>query len=159
MQDLLVGRDRHRFGRVDHMLDVGLPDLPIAYGDHTVRVEAADMTARDAGVDRVDLAAGHQFGFLDRTLDRLRGRLDVHHHAALEAARRLGTDADELDAAVFGDLADQRHHFRGPDIESDDQLSVRLACHVFRQPSGVPSSSSIAATRVPLRQPVAKPFE
>ena len=51
-----------------------------------------------AGVHRVDLAAGHQLGFLDRALDRLHGRFDVDDDALLEAARGMRADADHLDA-------------------------------------------------------------
>ena len=38
--------------------------------------------------------------------------------------------ADHLDRLAGRVLADQRHHFRGADIESDDQRFVAFAVHV-----------------------------
>ncbi len=55
------------------------------------------MAAGDAGVDRVDLAARHQLGFLHGALDRHHGGLDIDHHALLQTARRMHTEADHLD--------------------------------------------------------------
>jgi hypothetical protein len=160
VQDLLVGRDGDRLGRVDHVLDIGGLDFLVADRNHAVRVEAAHVAASDARVDRVDLAAGHQLGFLDGALYRLHRRFDVDHHTALETARRLRADADDLDAAVGRDLSDQDHHFRGADVESDDELSFGFLRHAnsVHQPSGLSSSSSTAATLVPPRQPTANPF-
>ena len=83
VQNLLVGGDRDRLGRVDHVLDIAVRDLLVADRDDAVGVEAAHVAAGDAGVDRVDLAAGHQLGLFDRALDRLHGRLDIDHHAFL----------------------------------------------------------------------------
>ena len=89
VQDLLVGGNRHGLGGVDHMLDVAVGDLAVADGHDAVGVEAAHMAAGDAGEHRVDLAPGHELGFLDRALDRLHRGLDVDHDALLEAPRRL----------------------------------------------------------------------
>ena len=97
---LLVGGNRHGLGRVDHVLHVHIADLAIADRHHAVRVQAAHMAAGDAGVHRVDLAAGHQLGLFDGALDRLHGGFDVHHHALLQAARRMRTQAHDLDGAV-----------------------------------------------------------
>ena len=94
VQDLLVGGDGDRLGRIDHVLDVAVGDLRSRIADHAVGVEAAHVAAGDAGVHRVDLAAGHELGFLHRALDRLHRRLDVDHHAFLQAARGLRAQAD-----------------------------------------------------------------
>src|SRR5690606_30756783 len=82
------------------------------------------------GVHAADLAAGHQLGLLDRTLDRLHGRLDVDHHAALEPARFVAADADHLDRVAGGILAHQRHHLGGADVEANDEGFVAFAVHV-----------------------------
>ena len=87
-----------------------------------------DVAAGDAGVDALDLAAGHQLGFLDGALDRLHRRLDVHHHALLQAAGGVRTDADHLEHAVLGHLADDGDDLGGADVETDDHLCSG-ACH------------------------------
>ena len=92
-------------------------------------LQAADVAAGDAGVDRVDLAAGHQLGFLDRALDRLHGRLDVDDHAALQAARRVRADADDLDRPPRRDSPTMRDDLRRADVEADDQVSFSLSRH------------------------------
>src|SRR5690606_29126708 len=76
-----------------------------------------------------DLATGHQFGFLDRALDRVHRRLDVDHHAALEAVRRMGADADDFDRLARRVLADDGHDLRGADVEPDDQVLFGLGFH------------------------------
>lgn len=126
----MIGRDRDRLGRIDHMLDVDLLHFLVANGDDAVRVETANVAARNTGKDRVDLAAGHQLRLFDSALNRLHGRLDVHDHATLQTARGLRADADDFDAVVGGDLAHQRHHLGGADVQSDDELSVRFLRHV-----------------------------
>jgi hypothetical protein len=121
---------------------------------------AASITAGDTGVDRVDLATGHQLGLFDGALYRLHGRFDIDDDTALQSARRLRADADDLDTVVGRNLADQRHHFGGADVESDDELSFRFLCHAcsVRQPSVDSSNSSTAATLVLPRQPTEKPL-
>ena len=118
-----------------------------------MRVEAAHVAAGDAGVHRVDLAAGHQLGFFDRALDRLHGRLDVDDHALLQAARGMRADAQHLDAAVGADFADERDDLRRADVEPDDQAPVgplsHLAATVF---------VGVGARRAAPRQPIANPF-
>ena len=105
----------------------------------------------------VDLAVGHQLGLFDRALNRLHGRLDVDHHALLQAARGLRAHADDLDGALGGDLADQRQHLGGADVQSDDDVFVRLFLAIrcdasrpaWRRPSarGVPRPSSRPRSR------------
>ena len=98
VQDLLVGRNRDGARRVDHALDVFGRHFLVADRDDAVRVQAAHVAAGDAGVHRVNLAAGHQLRFLDGALDRLHRRLDVDDDAALQAARRMRAEADDFDA-------------------------------------------------------------
>jgi hypothetical protein len=69
VQQLLVGRDVDRFGRLDHARHVGRRHFLVLDGHHAAGIEAADMAARDAGIDIADLAVGHQLGFFQRALD------------------------------------------------------------------------------------------
>ena len=87
------------------------------------------MIAGDTGEHRMDLAAGHQLRFLDGSLDRLHGGLDIDHHAFFKAARRVRADTHDLQGAVCADLTDQRDHLGGPDIKPDNHSATLLACH------------------------------
>jgi hypothetical protein len=129
VQDLLVRRDRHRAGGVDDPVDVRLHHLVLLDGGDAVGVQAADMAAGDAGMHRVDLAAGHQLGLLDRALDGLHRGLDIHDDALLQAVRRMRADADDLDGVVGLDLADQRGDLRGADVEPDHQVLFTTSGH------------------------------
>ena len=129
-----VRGDRDRASRVDHAIDVAGRDFLVADRDDAVRVQAAHVTARNAGEHRVNLAAGHQLGFLDRALDRLHGRVDVDDDALLEPARRMRPDADHFDRAVGAELADDRNDFRSADVEADDQVSFDFSNHPGQRP-------------------------
>ncbi|MNN28543.1 hypothetical protein D3C81_1421190 [compost metagenome] len=87
VQDLLVGGNGHGLGRFQHTVQIAPAHFAFADRGDALRVAALHVVAGDGGVNRTDLAAGHQFGFLDGALDGLHRRFDVHHHAALEAAR------------------------------------------------------------------------
>src|SRR5699024_3200923 len=138
VEQLAVGRDRHRARRLQHLLEVAGSDFVVADGRGAVRILGFQMAARDRGVYRADVAAGHQLGFLDRTLDGMHGRFDVHHRAALQATRDVRADADHLDRFARGVLADDGHHLGGADVEADDQLFFTLAIHVAEAPPGAP---------------------
>jgi hypothetical protein len=86
------------------------------------------MAARDAGVDVADLAVGHQLGFFERALDRFDRRLDVDDHAFLQAPRLVLAESDDFVPSVGHHFGHHRHHFRGADVESDDQV-FRVFCH------------------------------
>ena len=118
VQDFLIGGDGHRLGGVDHALDVALHHLLVLDRDDAVRIEAAHVAAGDAGIHRVDLAAGHELGFLDRALNGLHGGLDVDHHALLQAARGMAADADDLQRAVGLDFADDGDDLAGADVQA-----------------------------------------
>src|SRR5258708_34291808 len=74
-------------------------------------------------MDRIDLDAGHQLGLLDRFLDRVDRRLEIHDDAAPNAARLGGADADDVDTDAVKNLSDDSRHFRGADVQSD-QVSL-----------------------------------
>ena len=89
VQYLLVRRNGNRARRVDDAVDIARADFVIADRDDAVRVQAAHVAAGDPSVDRVDVTARHELGFLDGALDRVHGRLDVDDDAFLETARRM----------------------------------------------------------------------
>lgn len=97
MQDALIGRNGHGLGGVEHALQIAPGYLAIADRHDPGRVLALHVVTGDRSVHRADFAAGHQLGFFDRALDRLHGGFDIHHHATLEAARLVRTDADHFD--------------------------------------------------------------
>ena len=134
VQDLLVRGNRHGPRGIDHAVDVAGRYLLVADRHDAVRVEAPHMTACDPGEHRVDLAARHQLGFLDRALDRLHGRIDVDDHALLETARRMRPDAHDLDRPLWGELAHDGNNFRRSDVESDNQVPLGTSSHRSLQP-------------------------
>ena len=105
VDDVAVDRQRDGARQLQHLVHVGGADLLVLDRHRARRVDALDVAARDADVDLRDLAAGHALGFEDRLLDRGHRRVDVDDDALLEAARRVGADADDVEA-VWADLAD-----------------------------------------------------
>ena len=129
MQHLLVRGNRQRPRRLDHPFDIARADLFVLDRHNAVGVEARDVRAGDAGEHRVNLAAGHELGLLDRALDRLHRGLDIHHHALLHAARRVVPDADDLDLARGANLGHDREHLGSTDVEAHNQFFVVFLCH------------------------------
>ena len=125
MDDLAVHRDGHRPGGVDHPLDILRGDLRALDGHDAAAVEAGDVPPGDAGVDRGDLTAGHELGFLHRLLDGLDRRLDVDDHPLAQPDRGVGADPDDADAVV-GNLAHHRADFGGADVQADDDVFPAL---------------------------------
>ena len=125
VQDLAVLRDVDRTCGVEHPRDVALPHFLVLHRHHALRIEAADVSAGDARVHRLDLAARHQLRFLDGAPDRGDGRLDVDHHAFAQPARRMRPDPDDVDA-FGGDFAHDAADLRGADVQPDKQLALLL---------------------------------
>src|SRR6266704_2575375 len=124
VQHLLVGRDRHRARRFDGALDVDRRHLLVLDRDHPRRVEALDVAAGDPGENALDLAVGHQLGFLERALDGVHRRLDVYDDALLQALGLVAAHADDVQAPVGKQFRDHRHHLGGADVQSDDEVVV-----------------------------------
>src|SRR3990167_1262903 len=129
VENFLVRRDGYSLGGVDDALQIGAVHFAVADGDDAVAVQAANVAAGDADINRVDLAAGHEFCFLDRALDGLHGGFDVHHNALLEAAGRTGAEADNFDSAIAFELADDRDDLGGADVEANDHFLGPAAGH------------------------------
>ncbi len=103
------------------MFHIGRGHFAVADRRDAVRIAAADVAAGNARVDRADFATGHEFGFLDRALDRLHSGFDIHHNAALEPVRGMRADADHLDGFARRVFANDRHDFRRADVQANDQ--------------------------------------
>ena len=87
-----------------------------------------------AEMHRADLDAGHQLGFLDRPLDRLDRGVEIDHDAALQPLRLGDAEADDVDAALVDELADDGADLRGPDVEPHHVALVSCQ-HVLLPPS------------------------
>ncbi|MCE3243810.1 MAG: hypothetical protein K0Q83_4317 [Deltaproteobacteria bacterium] len=59
MDYLLVGWNRHRFGRVQHPAQVSLTDLSGLDRNNAVAVEGFDVTSSDPGKNGIDFTPGH----------------------------------------------------------------------------------------------------
>ena len=130
VQHLLVRRNRQRPRGVDHPVHVRLRDLLVADRNDAVRVVALYVATGDARVDVIDLAAGHQLRLLHGAADGFDGGVDVHHHAALEAAGGAGADADDFDGVLGRHGADDGGDLGCADIQTDDQIPIfTLATH------------------------------
>src|SRR5690606_19319681 len=86
MQHLLVSRNIDCFGCLEHTRHVRCRDFLVLYGHHAAGVETANMASCDPREDIADLAVGHEFGLLERMLDRADGAFNVDHHAFTHAA-------------------------------------------------------------------------
>ena len=121
VQDLAARRQRHRFRRVDGSPDVLARDLAVLArdGNHAAAVESLDVRSRQRQVDRVDLDTSHELGLLDRLLDRVDCRLEVHDDAAPDSPRLGHAESHDVDAVAVEHLADHGGHLRGADVEAD----------------------------------------
>ena len=158
MQDLLIGRDRHRARRFDHRIDIARSDFAVADRDHADRVQGPDMAAGDADVCCAHPAVGHQLGGFDGAADRIDGVVDVDHHALLETARRRGAETDHLHRAGRRHFTDHRGHLRRTDVEADQVLGLSVLAHQCVVPSAG-LGEVLASGETPSFQPTEKPFE
>ena len=131
VQQLLIGRNVNRFCRLDDARHVGGRHFLVLDGHHAAGIEAADMAAGDARIHIADLAVGHQLGLFQRALDGLHRGLDIDHHAFFQALRFVLAQPDHFVAPVGHHFGYHRHHFRGADVEADDQV-FRVFCHFCR---------------------------
>ena len=95
---------------------------------HAPGIDAFDMAAGNADVDRIDLHARHQFRFLDGFFDRFHGAVDVHHHALFQAVRGADADADDVDLSVFLHLAYDGADLGCSQVQPDEHI-VRFFYH------------------------------
>ena len=99
IDDIFLGQDvdhlsihgnGHGTGGIDDPLHIGFGDLGPLDGDDAAAVEAGDVPAGDAGVDRGYLAAGHQFGLFHGFFNGIHRGFDIDHHALAKPDRRGG---------------------------------------------------------------------
>jgi len=121
VQNLPVKGQSDGAGGIHNAIHIGLGDLPALDGDNAVTVEALDVGSRNPCEDRGNLAAGHQFRFIDGLADRMNGLVDIDHHASAQANRRVGPHADDIDP-FRGHFPHYRADFRGPEVKADDQF-------------------------------------
>ena len=82
-QQALIGGDVDGLGGLDHPGNIGCGDLSVLHRNHATGIDAADMTARDAGIDACDFAVGHQLRFLQSLLNALNRCINVDDHTPL----------------------------------------------------------------------------
>ncbi len=128
VEDLLVHGDVDGAGGVDHPGHVGRRPFLVLDRDDAARVDALDVAARDAHVDRIDLHAGHELGILDRFLDRLHGAVDVHDHAFFQSVRGADPDADDIDLPPVFYFAHDGADLGRPEVQSHEHI-VRFFYH------------------------------
>ena len=135
VEDLTVGRNRHRLGGVDHAPDVFLLDHAVARGDRddAARVDALDVGSRDAHAGLLDLDPGHELGLFDHLLDRFDGGVEVDDNPLAHALRFGVRGAHHVEAAVVHRLRDDRADLVGADVESRD-VPVVLTSHGLSVP-------------------------
>ncbi len=129
VQDLLIGRDRHGACRFDHRIDIACGHFVMTNRHDSYRIEAANMRTGDADVCRAYPAVGHQLSGFDRTADRLHRALDVDHHTFFQALGRMPAHANNLDAAIDLQFADQRGDLGGADIQANQVFGSGMFAH------------------------------
>jgi hypothetical protein len=129
VQNLVIGRNRCRVGRLDGALDVELGDFLLAHHGHARGILALDVAAGDAGIHLAHLAAGHHFDLGDRARNRIHGGFDIDHHAALEAARFLGAQPEYAQPPLGIEFANDGDDLGGADVEADDQVTFGFFAH------------------------------
>ena len=84
MQNSLISWNGYCLGGLYNARHIGGSNFLILDRDDAVRIDAADMTTRYAGVNRTDLTTRHQFRFLDCALNRLYGRFNIDYDPFLQ---------------------------------------------------------------------------
>ena len=126
VDDPLILRNFHGLGCGDHLLDVGLLDLPVVDRQDTRAVESLNVVPGNADIDRLEVAAGDILGDLHRFSDRGHRALDIDHHPFAHPQRRCGPDPDNIDT-ILEDLADHAADFCGADIKPDHKIAPNIS--------------------------------
>ena len=130
VQDTLPFGNCPGTGRVDHPINIGRHDFALLDRHHAIRVHRADMATRHSDIHRMNIAARHQLGFFNRTLDRLNRRFNIDHHTLFHTAGGVRPNAGDLDTAVIGCLSDNGHNLGCSDIQPDYHVGrIGSDCH------------------------------
>ena len=84
------------------------------------------MASRDADERRPHFEPGEALGGIDRVGHRLDRPVDVDDDALPQPIRGRLADADDVDAAALGDLADEHADLRRTNVDGDEH---RLLSH------------------------------
>ena len=127
VEDLARIRDGYGPRRVDRPEGVLARDVPVMPGDghHPARVLRADVVPGDADERGTDLEPRVALGCLDGARHGLDRAVDVDHDALAQAVGRRLAEADDVDAAVAGDLADEDADLRRTDVDGDQDGLLR----------------------------------
>ena len=121
---LAVRRNGHGPRRVQSALDVALGNFAALDGNDAVAVDAHDMAAGNAHVDRVDLAAGHELRVFHCLADGLHGLLDVDHHALAQTGGNACADAHHIHQTRLRKFAHHGADLCGADVKAYDELGL-----------------------------------
>ena len=128
-QQALVGRDIDGLGGFHHPGHVGGRDFLVLDRHHAAGVQATDMAAGDARADTLNLAVGHQLGFLQSLLNALHRGIDIHDHATLQAVAGCHTQTCQLELAAAHDFSHDHHDLGRADIQPNNHILV-FSCHI-----------------------------
>jgi hypothetical protein len=90
-----------------------------------------------------NLAAGHQFSLLHRSLNGLHRGLDIDYHALFHTPGWVGANAHHLDLSLRANLTNDRHHLGRADIKPYDHPFVLRAAHGSVSPMPLVISQSL----------------
>ena len=118
---LAIHGDGDGLGGVNDPFHVLRGNLAVLDGDDPLGVEPLDVSPRDSGVDRLDLAPRHELRLFHRLSDGGNRALDIDHYPLAEPPRRACSNADDVDS-FFGDIPDDGAYFGRPDIEANNEI-------------------------------------
>src|SRR5262245_54682375 len=122
MNDLAVRGQGDDPRRINHLVKFPRGDFLVFHGDDAGTVEAHDVPAGNAHVDRSHLDPSHDLSFLNGLANRIDGVVDIDYHALLEATGRMDTDPYDVDGAITFDVANDGTDFRGANVETNDDM-------------------------------------
>jgi hypothetical protein len=123
VDDLAIGWNRNRLRLLDDAFDIAGLYLLVPDRDHADLVSGLDVSARDACIDRVDLAARHELRFFGSFPNGLDRGINIDHHTSTKSLGWVTADPDDVDALCI-DLRDHGADLRRADVESDYQFFI-----------------------------------
>ena len=124
VDNFTVGRDGHGAGRVQGAFHIALRHLAAFHGNDPMAVDAHDVAAGNAHIDRMNFAAGHKLRVLHRLADGLNGLLNIDHYALAQPSGNTGADAHHVDETRLSKFPDHRADLGRADIEANDELGL-----------------------------------
>src|SRR5262245_16281974 len=138
MNDLTIHRQGHDPRGLDHLVNFPRGDFLIFHRQDPGAVDTHDVPTRNANIDRPHLDPSHHLGIVHSLANGLDRAVDIHHHALLEATRRMGTNPNHVYHPITFDFPNDGTDLGRPDVETrHDMLS--------------PAAHSMPSSRVSLR--------